>query len=83
MFGDNAVPAMPDAPKDDAQRRGSDSSITETTYQDARRRVRRPSYQYPMCYVLTDCSPLLLSVSATSKRSSDPMTQRVPRGVRL
>lgn len=38
MFGDNAVPAMPDAPKDDAQRRGSDSSITESTYQDARRR---------------------------------------------
>merc|ERR1712070_387833 len=38
MFGDNAVPAMPDAPKDDAQRRGSDSSMAESSYQDARRR---------------------------------------------
>lgn len=40
VFGDNTVPAMPEAPKDDAQRRGSDSSITEPSSPDARRRVR-------------------------------------------
>lgn len=41
VFGDNTVPAMPEAPKDDAQRRGSDSSMTEPSSPDARRRVRR------------------------------------------
>ncbi|KAF3047147.1 hypothetical protein E8E12_011469 [Didymella heteroderae] len=32
------VPAMPEAPKDDAQRRGSDSSMNEPSSPDARRR---------------------------------------------
>jgi hypothetical protein len=34
------VPAMPEAPKEDAQRRGSDSSMNEPSSPDARRRVR-------------------------------------------
>ncbi|KAJ4370120.1 hypothetical protein N0V86_008856 [Didymella sp. IMI 355093] len=38
VFGDNTVPAMPEAPQDDAQRRGSDSSMTEPSSPDARRR---------------------------------------------
>ncbi|KAJ4987646.1 hypothetical protein SVAN01_06813 [Stagonosporopsis vannaccii] len=38
VFGDNTVPAMPEVPKDDAQRRGSDASMTEPSSPNARRR---------------------------------------------
>ncbi|KAH7092227.1 hypothetical protein FB567DRAFT_234351 [Paraphoma chrysanthemicola] len=40
VFGDNTVPAMPEAPKQDNERRGSDSSITSgpSSPTDGRRR---------------------------------------------
>ncbi|KAF9692962.1 hypothetical protein EKO04_009193 [Ascochyta lentis] len=37
-FGDSTVPAMPEAPKEDAQRRGSDGSMAEPSSPDGRRR---------------------------------------------
>ena len=41
VFGDNTVPAMPEAPKQDAERRASDSSMaSDGASPDARRRVR-------------------------------------------
>jgi|SRR5690242_4627213 len=47
VFGDSTVPAMPEVPKDDAQRRGSDASMTEPSSPNARRRVSR--YQHVSC----------------------------------
>ncbi|KAI8943127.1 hypothetical protein NX059_001158 [Plenodomus lindquistii] len=38
VFGDNTVPAMPEGPKQDADRRASDSSISSQTYDSSRRR---------------------------------------------
>ncbi|KAJ4322986.1 hypothetical protein N0V94_002141 [Neodidymelliopsis sp. IMI 364377] len=38
VFGDNTIPAMPEGPKQDAERRGSDSSMTEPSSPDGRRR---------------------------------------------
>ncbi|KAH9866141.1 hypothetical protein J1614_008705 [Plenodomus biglobosus] len=38
IFNDNTVPAMPEGPKQDADRRASDSSISSQTYDNARRR---------------------------------------------
>ncbi|XPT01794.1 hypothetical protein M3J09_010923 [Ascochyta lentis] len=37
-FGDSTVPAMPEAPKEDAQRRGSGGSMAEPSSPDGRRR---------------------------------------------
>ncbi|KAF2851712.1 hypothetical protein T440DRAFT_488817 [Plenodomus tracheiphilus IPT5] len=38
VFSDNTVPAMPEGPKQDADRRASDSSISSQTYDNSRRR---------------------------------------------
>ncbi|KAH7386108.1 hypothetical protein BKA66DRAFT_569409 [Pyrenochaeta sp. MPI-SDFR-AT-0127] len=38
VFGDNTTPAMPEGPKQDADRRTSDSSMTSPTSPDGRRR---------------------------------------------
>ncbi|KAL6708622.1 hypothetical protein ACN47E_002603 [Coniothyrium glycines] len=38
VFGDNTVPAMPEGPKQDVDRRGSDASITTPSSPDGRRR---------------------------------------------
>lgn len=76
VFGDNTVPAMPEVPKDDAQRRGSDASMTEPSSPSARRRVSRHQY---VSYV----EELLADISQSSaaqrfgnlemlKRPSDP-----------
>jgi hypothetical protein len=38
-YNDNVVPAMPEGPKQDNDRRGSDSSISEASSPTGRRRV--------------------------------------------
>jgi hypothetical protein len=85
IFGDNsAVPAMPEAPKEDAQRRGSDSSMTEPSSPDGRRRVcslLSPFWFRDIRSVLITSSRLPPNDSATSRCSSDLATQQALRGV--
>lgn len=85
VFGDNsAIPAMPEAPKEDAQRRGSDSSMTEPSSPDGRRRVcslLSRSWFRGIRSVLIISSHLPRNDSATSSCSSGLATQQVPRGV--
>lgn len=49
IFGDNTVPAMPEGPKQEADRRASDSSTTSASSPTERRRVRCPVQSLQHC----------------------------------
>lgn len=54
VFGDNTTPAMPEAPKQEADRRSSESSVG-SSYYDGRRRVCYPLWVHTQDYYINSC----------------------------